>query len=277
MGAYNAGEGAEDGLAGEIFGDEVDGIAANVVGGEGAASGGAEAVADAGGGDVDGAVAPEACTQVEVNVLAVHPELGVEYAERGLRTTLEGYICEHGATVGGGGGAWAEDFLFAVVLAPVSLPDAAAVGHAVETVVVARRVEGVGAVIEHEAGGGHTCPGIAVEGVYEGSEPRGVGHGVVVEEDQDFTASFVEAGVYGCDEAVTLGAWEGDYLDFGVAEEEVVGAVGGGVVHDDGLERLGGAVGLVPHRFEAFGEEVRAVVGGDDDRHAGCRVLSFEF
>src|SRR5688572_20061430 len=82
LGEGDAREVAQDDSAGERLGDQVDEIAAHVVRGERAAARRAEAVAHLRGWHVYSAVAAQARTQVQVDVLAVHPELRVEREAR---------------------------------------------------------------------------------------------------------------------------------------------------------------------------------------------------
>src|SRR4051812_1539667 len=101
--------------------------------------------------------------QIEINILTVHPELRVEHAMDGIGASTPHKVSKCTSPVSGCGSAGAEHFLLAVVLSSVRLPNATAVGHSIQTIVVSRRMKCVGPIIKHQLRSGHTCPWVTLQ------------------------------------------------------------------------------------------------------------------
>jgi len=141
---------------------------------------------------------------------------------------------------------------------------AALVDEAVGGDAVPGGVEDVPAVVENNfwSGGGG---GVAVEGFFQGGEPAGPHGGVVVHEGDEFVGGIADAAVDGG--AETGVAVHGNKADAGVVYfNEIGGAVGGAVVHDDDVGRGGG---LGEEGVDAGAEEMLSVEVGDN-RYCSC-------
>ena len=122
----------------------------------------------------------------------------------------------------------------------------------------------VAPVEEEQLGGAEAHLGLRFQGAHQGLQPVRVGLGVVVQEDDDLPAAGADAAVDGAGEAAVGGVAHGAHP--GVAPgQEGRRVVCRGVVHHQRLVR---GAGLAGDGVQAGGQEVRPVVGGDDQRDA---------
>lgn len=199
----------------EVFEDEEEAVAFDVVGLEARGAAGREGVAmvDDGGGDVAGGPAGPAGAEAKVGVFAVEEEVVVEAAGGG----------EHGGAIEGGGAGGEEDLFGGGELGgggAVAALFAGAVGGDEH----AGGVQGVREAVKADLRGRGAGGGVLVEGVDEVGEAIGAGGGIVIDDGDEFGGVMAGSEVDGA--AVTeVGA--------GVENGHAVARVGRGPVGFD--------------------------------------------